>query len=362
MALECANCESALQPLDCGGVVVDRCRRCAGIWFDEGELRFFRDGLERRLLESLTVRAQPAVVVHATTLPCPRCRLRLVHGEFAYGTGVRVARCSHCEGVWLPGSEVARFVEHVRTARQKRAETREIAEAVAEGTNAQLERHHPLRHSSFRHPFPLATPLFWLPAAAESAGDEPARATTLLLLSQLLVQLFLPRDVALHLALVPDALGSPLAWGSLVGASFVHGGWLHFLGNALFLAVFGRALEGTLGSWRFAALYFATDFAASIAYLASVGLDSTTPCLGASGAVSGVLGAYLVLHPTARVTTLYPWSSHRVSAWLYLGGWFLLQLVGLARSTAADTVAFSAHVGGFVAGALLGWRCRRAER
>ena len=365
LALSCADCDGTLQPLQCGKAVVDRCRRCAGIWFDEGELRFFRDGLERQALATLTMATPAGVAVRPTHSPCPRCHCRLARGEFAYGTGVRVARCSGCEGVWLPGTEVARFVAHVRSARENRAETREIVEAVAEGTQAQLERHHPLQHSSlrfwFRHPFATAGSLFWLPVTAEAHGDNPPRATVLLLLALFVAFLTVPSDVATSLALVPASLSTPGPWGTLLGASFVHAGWLHLLGNALFLGVFGRAVENTLGFWRFLTLYFLADLAASLAYVAAVGLASTRGCVGSSGAVSGVLGAYLVLHPRGRVTTVSLGSTVRVSAWLYLGLWFLLQCWGAATAGPDDNVAWSAHFGGFLAGVLLGWRCRRAS-
>lgn len=361
--LACADCGHTMQPLDCGGVVVDRCRKCAGIWFDDGELGVFRDGLERRDLTGFVAApSSTAPTARSGAGPCPRCQNGLNAGEYAYGTGVRVARCSGCEGVWLPGTQVARFIAHMREAREKRAETREIAESVAETARARVERHHPFRNN----PYSLSSVgrLFGvfnlLPLHAEDRGNHAPCVTFALVAIFVLLQLFVPEHVANELVLVPARLFERWQFGSLVSASFLHGGWGHLIGNAIFFVVFGRALESTLGSLRFTVIYFASDLAASLAWILSVGLSSNSGCVGASGAISGVMGAYFVLLPKAKVRVFLAGGSVRVPAWAYLGGWFVLQ--AFSASTSIDSsVAWSAHLGGFLAGALLGWRCREAE-
>jgi membrane associated rhomboid family serine protease len=143
---------------------------------------------------------------------------------------------------------------------------------------------------------------------------------------------------------------------------FMHGGWEHLLGNMLFLWIFGNNVEDSLGHVRYLVFYLCGGFAATalqtfVTLSAASGADATIPNLGASGAVSAVLGAYLVLLPRARVLTLFFFILREVPAVLLLGLWFVLQLVSgsasLAHPQPGGGVAFFAHVGGFVFGALL---------
>jgi len=142
---------------------------------------------------------------------------------------------------------------------------------------------------------------------------------------------------------------------------FLHGGWMHLLGNMLFLWIFGDNVEDRLGHLRFLLFYLLSGFAATLAQsLADPG--STVPQIGASGAISGVLGAYLVLYPRARIVTLiflgFFIRLAEVPALVFLPLWFLIQFVSGLASLAATTsaqggVAFFAHVGGFLAGVVL---------
>ncbi|GAA5187260.1 rhomboid family intramembrane serine protease [Rugosimonospora acidiphila] len=143
---------------------------------------------------------------------------------------------------------------------------------------------------------------------------------------------------------------------SVLYAMFLHGGWLHLLGNMLFLWVFGNNVEDRLGRLRYALFYLFCGYAATYGF-ALASPDSSQPLVGASGAIAGVLGAYLVLYPRARVWSLVPvllFIPLRLPAWLVLGMWFVLQWVYSAGYTvsAAGSVAYLAHVVGFVVGAL----------
>jgi len=165
------------------------------------------------------------------------------------------------------------------------------------------------------------------------------------------------------------AEGLPEAAGSALLSMFLHGGWMHLLGNMLFLWVFGDNVEDRLGHFRFLLFYLLAGYAATFAhYLASP--LSAVPAIGASGAISGVLGAYLLLHPKARIVTviwfLFFFRLIEIPALVYLPIWFLLQVFsGVASLGAEDAagggVAWWAHIGGFIAGPVLllllgGWR------
>ncbi len=140
---------------------------------------------------------------------------------------------------------------------------------------------------------------------------------------------------------------------------FLHGGWLHLIGNMWFLWIFGDNVEDYLGHARFLLFYLLCGLAASVAHLA-FNLNSTIPTLGASGAIAGVLGAYLLLFPGARILTLVPvffvWLME-LPAYVILIYWFVLQLLQgtatLAETAPGGGVAWWAHVGGFVAGLVL---------
>jgi membrane associated rhomboid family serine protease len=144
---------------------------------------------------------------------------------------------------------------------------------------------------------------------------------------------------------------------------FLHGSWDHILGNMLFLAVFGKNVEDAFGSIRYLAFYFAGGFVATMTQtlmtlVFGTAAESRVPNLGASGAIAAVLGAYFVLYPNSTVRGLIVIFPVQLSAWFFLGAWFFYQLIeanfGLFGAAAnGGGVAFFAHVGGFVFGAVV---------
>lgn len=139
---------------------------------------------------------------------------------------------------------------------------------------------------------------------------------------------------------------------TLFSSMFLHGGFMHLIGNMLYLWIFGNNIEDTLGHFRFTVFYLLSGLSAALIQVLS-DPQSTTPMIGASGAVAGVLGAYLLLFPQARILTLlfiiFFIRLIRIPALIVLGFWFLMQLLGVT-SGAETGVAFFAHIGGFVAG------------
>ena len=155
---------------------------------------------------------------------------------------------------------------------------------------------------------------------------------------------------------------------TLLSSMFLHGGWGHLLGNMLYLWIFGDNVEDRMGPLRFLFFYLAAGAAAGLAHIYSQP-DSTIPTVGASGAVAGVLGAYLVLYPKARVLTLlptFPMAMAEIPAVFFLGVWFVFQLFSgalqLSISRGSGGVAFLAHIGGFLAGVVFGVMAARLTR
>lgn len=155
----------------------------------------------------------------------------------------------------------------------------------------------------------------------------------------------------------PCRLGG-LTWQALLTSMFLHAGWMHLIGNLWFLWIFGNNVEDSMGHLRFLAFYLLVGVAAAAAHIAT-DPGSTLPMVGASGAISGVMGAYLLLYPRARVDTLFVFLIFfrviPLPAWIMLGYWMLLQVAGSFATSAmgGGGVAYGAHIGGFVAGIVL---------
>jgi membrane associated rhomboid family serine protease len=152
-------------------------------------------------------------------------------------------------------------------------------------------------------------------------------------------------------------LGEERSWFTPLTSMFLHGGWFHLIGNMWFLWVFGNNVEDSMGHLRYLAFYILCGLAAAAAQTWVIP-SSPIPMVGASGAISGVMGAYIVLYPRVRVHMLVILGIFItrivVPAYLMLGYWFLLQLIGGGLTSGeGGGVAFWAHAGGFVAGAIL---------
>jgi len=171
-----------------------------------------------------------------------------------------------------------------------------------------------------------------------------------------------------HYALIPAMVTGHVRYGAVnfsdtavpfFTSMFLHGGWLHLISNMWFLWIFGDNVEDTLGPVRYLLFYFLCGLAAAVTHFA-VQPESTLPVLGASGAIAGVLGAYAVLYPGARVVTLVPifffLQIIELPAWIMIGYWFVLQILSgslEAVSPMRGGTAWWAHVGGFLAGMVL---------
>ena len=161
-----------------------------------------------------------------------------------------------------------------------------------------------------------------------------------------------------HGQVIPQGLPE---WSTLITSQFLHGGWLHVLGNMLYLWIFGNNVEDKLGHVKFLIFYLLCGILAGLSqwFFAQ---GSTLPSLGASGAIAGVMGAYIIRFPKASILTLISFFAIRVPAYAFLGIWFVQQAFYGVASLGAPTnigmenggVAYWAHAGGFVFGAILG--------
>ena len=198
------------------------------------------------------------------------------------------------------------------------------------------------------------------------SDDQPTRRFPLVTVAIIVVNVLVFTGWQLRVGM-EDAVGiggfvpamfsghEPGAWTRLVTSLFMHGGWMHLIGNMWFLWIFGDNVEDACGGVRFLAFYLLCGVAATLAHTWGAP-DSVMPLVGASGAISGVLGAYLLKHPRANVRTLIPLGFFTriidLPAWIFLLIWMGMQVFFQAMSGArgGGGVAYLAHIGGFVAG------------
>mgnify|MGYP001800626063 CR=1 FL=1 len=154
-----------------------------------------------------------------------------------------------------------------------------------------------------------------------------------------------PRELAANLYMIPSEI-------SVITSMFLHGGWMHLIGNMAFLWVFGNNIEDAMGHVKFIAFYLLCGIAAAMTQ-AVQDLNSDIPMIGASGAIGGILGAYLLLYPKARVLVFFGFFVGRIPAVVMLGIWFVFQFIQDATAGGSNNVAHWAHIGGFVAGMVL---------
>jgi membrane associated rhomboid family serine protease len=205
----------------------------------------------------------------------------------------------------------------------------------------------------------LANAAAW--ALLQGLGTEPALPRSVCTLGLIPGELLGQVEPGTRVQLGPSTacvLTGTSTWYTAVTSMFLHGGWLHLIGNMWFLWVFGNNVEDSMGHIRYVLFYLLCGLAAATAQILT-NPASTIPMVGASGAISGIMGAYIVLYPRVRVHMLvflgFFITTIAVPAWVMLGYWFLLQLLGGLPSLGSERggVAFWAHAGGFVAGMVL---------
>jgi len=159
---------------------------------------------------------------------------------------------------------------------------------------------------------------------------------------------------------IPQFPGPSPIWLTILTSMFMHGGWMHIIGNMLYLWIFGDNIEDNFGHAKFLIFYLVCGVAASLSHIL-VDPNSAVPSLGASGAIAGVLGAYLIMFPRNRVRTLLPlvfiWTTIELPAVIVLGFWIVIQIFSQYtdsfRNSGGGGVAYMAHIGGFAAGLVL---------
>jgi membrane associated rhomboid family serine protease/Zn-finger nucleic acid-binding protein len=365
--LKCPDCQVLMTPYSCQNVVIDRCSACDGIWFDHLEFGVFKRTLDAHDLSKIESIEKPVVADAICISECPKCREPLVDINYSYNSGVKINKCVKCRGLWLPIHQTLNLIELAKIsqaigpdlkglAKESEAHHEEVKRAKAIGKmGKQLNQSVPWWSYGWMQYLPVILPLY----------DENPRiafpfSTVGLIVINAVIFLWMSfGDMQMTQIYDTYALQAAEAFKfqslhTFLTSMFIHAGVLHFLGNMFFLWTFGDNVEEKLGTSKYLLFFLMTGVVAGIAQT-SVSPDSMLPILGASGAISGIMGAYIVLFPHVNIKTLFLGYIVDLPTWCYLGLWFALQLLWAAVDSGSEAggVGWFAHIGGFACGFVL---------
>jgi membrane associated rhomboid family serine protease len=300
---------------------------------------------------------------------CPRCGASMRKFNYAYDSNIILDKCPDCGGIWTDRGEIRALASYMKghpkldklgrslaAHTKKRENMKELAEATHSLTSA----------SGLRW---VLMPKIILPLKDDITADKFPIFVLGIITANVIAFLCTwylaldPREVIETYGLIPSAVLSGEAYGPFITSMFLHGGWEHLIFNMFFLWLFGDNIEDALGHIGFVGFYLLIGVLADLPHIA-FSPASQIPAIGASGAVAGLMGAYLVLYPYARIKTLFVFRIIDVPAVLYLGIWIGFQLLygGIYSVAGIRTgIGYSAHIGGFLAGMVLMWLYRRAR-
>jgi rhomboid family protein len=352
--MKCPHCPSELQPVILRHVQVGSCPSCKGLWFETSELAKFNHFDSDFPL-------YPDHSFDGTLLKsrCPQCeQLRLSRIPYSPGSKLYVERCSGCKGVWLDAGEIkkvrnilARKVIMHRRLRRLNDVVRREQEMWETYMERVAEEEDKRKVSTSEWLFMFLTRL---PTEVWNPTRHVPKATITLVVINVFVfalQQFFKGSAAIHnLAFIPDQFRQGQHFYNVVTAMFLHGSMAHIAANLYFLYTFGDNVEDFLGWLNLTLLYLACGLTAQMSYFFS-NMHSTIPALGASGAISGLIAAYMILFSRRKIfVMIVAWPVRIRAVWCGVF-WLLLQILGAAEGRTG--IAWSAHIGGFIAGAAL---------
>ena len=349
-------------------MVVDICRRCNGIWYDRDEfIPLVKDLLKNKeiepephsLFEPRRVNAPRWQVLPSRS--CPKCDVAMRTLNYAYDSNVYIERCPECSGLWADRGETLKIARYMKEDPRITAYGHSVVEhnktisnlGMAGTLGDQMQDH------GYR--------LFIMPRIIIPYKDD-APCTIFPWLTIGIITLCTLVFIA-QFFLVPDPKGLYSDYGfipsnffgiGLITSMFIHADVFHLLGNMLFLWLFGDNIEDRLGRLKFLLLYFLSDFSGALLHTLFYG-QSDIPSIGASGAISGIMGAYAVLFPHAKVSTYFWGYFVDIPAYVYFGGWFGMQVLFacLIAHLGSGGIGWFSHIGGFVFGMLFAFVCLR---
>lgn len=371
--MKCPVCSCRLRQVKSRNVEIYICSNCTGVWFDSGELQIFLHNLvKRQEISPEPTRLFTPRDVETTDYSvaekriCPKCGVVMRTFNYAYDSNVFVDKCPQCEGIWTDAGEAKRLARYLKTDPKAALVAQHIAKRQQHLD--ELKDLQDLSHALRRNAWAASSmPNLILPVGDDIDREKYPIVTLSIIVSCIAVfsfEFFGVHDIENFVnryGFIPSDFFSI----GLITSMFLHGGFFHLLGNMYFLWIFGDNVEDRFGYVWYLLFYLGADIAANIIYTI-FHMGSTIPCIGASGAISGVMGAYSVFYPNAKLKMLIFYHLVPVPASIYLSIWFLMQISYsvIAFQSGDYGVAWLAHVGGFVFGmaaAYLVKKCRLTD-
>ena len=371
--MQCPACSNKLESAKYKKNIIDFCPACEGIWFDKGELQ---DTLDH-LMSTSEVNYQTAG--EALSKPtaykknehpirkCPRCSKDMKTFNYSYDSNVFIDKCPACKGIWTDKDEIRQIAKYNKGNPKVDAMGKAIAIAHKKHIEYKIENERLAddfgrdgRFSIFKLAV-MRLSLLPIPLRDENPISIKPIATLALIIFNVIIflsQLFFVQEPEVYvklIGLVPANAFHADRLFAFVSSMFVHANIIHLIGNMYFLWLFGDNIEDEWGSVGFLFFYLICGIAGSLMFI-GIYPALTVPCVGASGAISGIMGAYIMLHPHAIVRIFWLGRVRGVSAFGYLLYWILFQsLFGLIEifSGISSYIGYWAHFGGFFCGALI---------
>lgn len=334
-AKRCPVCRhSLLTPTQHHGQEIDVCHHCGGLWFEKDEMNSVLSAIDNGH-DNVDFSGQLGKRLGLAERQCPDCRKSLQHYQLLEQYNLEVDVCHGCDGVWIDQDEIA--------AVQQSPRLRETLEKLNTQPNwkswvFQFLSQMPVEYNIRPHRTPWVT---W----------------ALIVINVLIYFSYAGSDNSMmaaitHFGSTPAELANGERWWTPLSATFLHGSLLHLAGNMYFLWLTGDNLEDALGHWRFLGLYLLCGLAAALAQTL-IDPASVIPTIGASGAIAGLFGMYLLWFRKASITFMFFVYQKKLPPWVFFLIWVGINIFGML--TGGQGVAYMAHLGGFAAGLLLGW-------
>lgn len=315
---QCPACSCSMFITDFQGHEVDQCPSCAGVWFDNDEIHATYDNLS--LPES--------------NRQCPHCRDVLLEADLLDGHAIRIDICSQKHGAFVDYEEL----EHVRHSKDIQSAIKEVEQKTgAKSWLFQFFTLMPVEYNIRPKSKPVVT-------------QALIALNILIFLLQHGSGMQLSDAPILEWGFIPAHLSEGSHLYTLISSQFLHGSWMHLLGNMYFLYIIGDNIEDVLGKVRYVFTYLALGIIACLGHWL-LNAQDITPMVGASGAISGLFGMYVVLFRRAMLTQMFVFFQFKLPVWGYFLIWFSLNLLG--QVVGGEGIAYMAHIGGFAAGIAL---------
>lgn len=349
-----------------GGVTVDICRNCGGIWFDKDELRdtlsILKKSSEDPFNEFQTTQLRDFTRPFREIL-CPRCNTALQSFNYAYDSGIVLDHCPNCGGIWANKNAIEDILTFLK---QRNPKLEKLGKSYLENSRERQiwidlkDASSTMRENGFFWQF---RPLIVLPLGDDNPREHFPGVTIALILINIIIficeMVFVsdPQSFFNRYGSIPLNIAHGKNLFTVLTSMFIHGSPLHVLGNMFFLWIFGDNIEDVFRPLKFVILYLICGISGDILHTITH-LGSNIPAIGASGAISGLMGVYFAMFPMARIKIFFVHRIIYLPALFYLGMWIFLQSVyGWVEITLRDmglvdvsNIGFFAHIGGFIIG------------